>query len=256
MIIGLRKYAVILALLATSACNTTGGTRSEYVAPDHKAAEINMRLGLNYMQRGDYAIALEKLEKALKQNPNLPSAHNTIAILYQRLDEDDKAEYHFKKAVQIAPTYSEAQNNFGVFLCQQERYLDAEMHFLKATENPLYNSKAMAFENAGLCVNRIPEPEKAEAHFRKALQIEPTLPQSLLEMAKIRYQQQNYLQARGYIQRYQQASQWNAQALLLAIKIENKLNDQNAVSSYKLILRSRFPDSDEQQMVNQGLIDS
>lgn len=253
---GLQKWTLLLALLALTACSTIGGSRPEYVAPDPKAAEINMRLGLNYMQRGDYAIALDKLKKALKQNPNLPSAHNTIALLYQRLGENDKAESHFLEAVERAPEYSEAQNNFGVFLCQQGRYQDAEQRFLKAVDNPLYNSKAMALENAGLCVNRIPEPEKAESYFRNALQIQPTLSKSLLQMATISYEQQNYLQARAYIQRYQQASSWTPQSLLLAIKTENQLNDQNAVSSYSLILRSRFPDSDEMQMVNQGLIDS
>lgn len=253
---GLQKWTLMLLLLALTACNTTGGTRPEYVAPDPKAAEINMRLGLNYMQRGDYAIALDKLQKALKQNPNLPSAHNTIALLYQRLGENDKAEAHFLEAVERAPEYSEAQNNFGVFLCQQGRYEDAEVRFLKAVENPLYNSKAMALENAGLCINRVPDPEKAESYFRKALQLQPDLSKSLLQMATISYQQQNYLQARAYIQRYQQAANWTAQALLLAIKTENKLNDKNAVSSYSLILRSRFPDSDEMQVLNQGLIDS
>lgn len=253
---GLQKWTLMLLLLALTACNTTGGTRPEYVAPDPKAAEINMRLGLNYMQRGDYAIALDKLQKALKQNPNLPSAHNTIALLYQRLGENDKAEAHFLEAVERAPEYSEAQNNFGVFLCQQGRYEDAEVRFLKAVENPLYNSKAMALENAGLCINRVPDPEKAESYFREALQLQPDLSKSLLQMATISYQQQNYLQARAYIQRYQQAANWTAQALLLAIKTENKLNDKNAVSSYSLILRSRFPDSDEMQVLNQGLIDS
>ncbi len=70
---GLQKWSFALMLSFLTACNSTG-TRPEYVAPDPKAAEINMRLGLNYMQRGDYAVALEKLQKALKQNPNLPSA--------------------------------------------------------------------------------------------------------------------------------------------------------------------------------------
>ena len=74
-------------------------------------------------------------------------------------------------------------------------------------------------------------------------------------MAELSYEQQNYLQARGYIQRYQTAANWTPQALLLAIKIENKLDDQDAVSSYTLVLRSRFPDSDELQIVNQGLTD-
>lgn len=251
-----RKWSLILVLAALSACNTAGGTRPEYVAPDPKAAEINMRLGINYMQRGDYAIALEKLQKALKQNPNLASAHNTIALLYQQLGKNEEAEAHFLEAVERDPDYSQAQNNFGVFLCSQARYDEAEKRFLKAVENPLYNSPQYAFENAGLCAARKPDNEKAENYFRKALQIDSTLSKSLLQMAELSYDSQNYLQARAYIQRYQTNANWTASSLYLAIKTENKLDDQNAVASYTLLLRSRFPDSDETQMVNQGLIDS
>ena len=197
--------------------------------------------------------ALEKLEKALQQDPNLPSAHNTIAILYQRLREVEKAEYHFKKAVDLAREYSEAQNNYGAFLCQQQRYDEAEERFLIAVENPLYQSVAQAYENAGLCALQDGDIAKAEGYFRRALQFEPTLGKSLLQMAEISYQQQNYLQARGYVQRFHDAATWTARALLVGIKTENKLGDEDAVSSYVLILRSRFPDSDEMQMVNQGI---
>ncbi len=247
----IQKVFVVLLLSALlSAC--AGNTRNS-ASGGNEAAEINMRLGLNYMQRGDYAFALEKLEKALQQDPNLPSAHNTIAILYQRLGEEGKAEHHFKKAVDLAPDYSEAQNNYGAFLCRQKQYEQAEERFLKAVENPLYQSVAQAYENAGLCAMQEPDVKKAENYFRRALQIEPTLSKSLLQMAEISYQQQNYLQARGYIQRFHDASVWTARALLLGIKIENKLGDEDAVASYILILRSRFPDSDEMQMVNQGV---
>jgi type IV pilus assembly protein PilF len=252
---GLGKWLIVSSLVFLSACSGNS-TRPDYVAPDAKAAEINMRLGLNYLQRGDYAIALEKLQKALKQNPNLPSAHNTIALLYQRLGENDKAAEHFEEAVDRAPDYSQAQNNYGVFLCEQGQFAEAEKRFMKAVENPLYETPAQAYENAGLCALREPDIDKAEGYFRKALQINPTLAKSLLQMAEINFNNQNYLQARGYIQRYQSVARWTPQALLLAIKNENKLDDQDAVASYTLIMRSRFPDSDEMQIVNQGLIDS
>lgn len=244
-----RYFWVLLFSITLTAC--AGNRTSSSGGSD--AAEINMRLGINYMQRGDYKFALEKLEKALQQDPNLASAHNTIALLYQRLGENDKAEKHFKKAVALEPDYSEAQNNYGVYLCQQQRFDEAEAKFLLAVENPLYLSVAQAYENAGLCALQKPDLAKAEGYFRRALQFEPTLGKSLLRMAEISYEQQNYLQARGYIQRYHSAATWTPRALLTGIKIENKLGDEDAVASYVLILRSRFPDSDEMQMVNQGI---
>lgn len=243
-------FGIFLLSILLSAC--AGNNRTSETG-GNEAAEINMRLGLNYMQRGDYEFALEKLEKALQQDPNLPSAHNTIAILYQRLGEEEKAEKHFKKAVDLAPNYSEAQNNYGAFLCRQQRYEEAEARFLLAVENPLYQSVAQAYENAGLCAMQKPDVKEAESYFRRALQIEPALSKSLLQMAEISFDQQNYLQARAYIQRFHNAATWTARALLLGIKTENKLGDQDAVASYVLILRSRFPDSDEMQLVNQGV---
>lgn len=246
----MKKLLVGVLLIALSGCQTTGGVNKNYIAPDPKAAELNMRLGLNYLQRGDYAIALEKLEKALKQDPGLASAHNTIAILYQRLGKLDDAEEHFKLAVGYAPEYSRAHNNFGVFLCQQGRYKEAETRFLEAVKNPLYNSPAQAYENAGLCVSRIPEIELAEQHLRRALQINPYLGKSLLRMAELSYQQKDYLRSRGYIERYREAAQWTPQALLQAIKTEQMLGDRDAVASYKILLKGRFPDSEQANQVN------
>lgn len=244
---------VVLITIGITACNSAGGTRpTTYDAPDAKAAEINVQLGLSYMQRGNYEIALEKLKKALKQNPNLPSGHNAIALLYQRLGENDKAGQHFKESVQRDPQYSEAHNNYGAFLCQQGEYEAAEQRFLEATKNPLYASTAQAYENAGLCANRIPDQTLAEHYFLKALQLNPQLSKSLLQMAKLRFLNIEYEQAHSYIQRYQQVANWVPSALYTAIQIENKLNNQDAVSSYALLLKADFPDSDEAQLVKRG----
>jgi len=248
------KWVALLLVTVSAGCTSTSGTRTptEYVAPDVKAAEINMQLGLNYMQRGDYQVALDKLQRSLQQNPNLPSTHNTIGVLYQRLGEMDKAEHHFKEAVERAPDYSEAQNNYGVFLCQQKRYKEAEQRFLEAIKNPLYTNVDQALENAGICVGLIPDATLAVQYFRKALQINPNLSKSLFQMAELSYLNIEYDKARSYLERYQANSQWTAKALLLAMKLANKAGNQDAVASYGLILRARFPDSDEALQVTKG----
>ena len=248
-----RKSVFVLAIvLFLTGCQSMNGSRPNYAAPDKKAAELNMRLGLNYLQRGDYEIALEKLEKALQQDPGLSPAHNTLALLYQRIGENDKAEHHFKQAIRYEPDYSQAHNNFGVFLCQAGRYKEAEQSFLEAVKNPLYRNTAQAYENAGLCISRIPDSVLAKSYLRKALQYNPNLWKSLLQMAEMHYDEQDYLRARAYIERYRTESSWTPRALLLAIKIEDKLDDKNAVSSYSMLLKGKFPDSEEAVIVNTG----
>lgn len=248
------KYSVILLLAIVVGCQTTAWpTRSTtQVDPNSKAAVINTKVAAEYINRGEYKIALEKLEKALKQDPNLAEAHNTIGVLYQRLKKIDKAEYHFKQAVTRAPYYSEAQNNYGVFLCEQARYKEAEQRFLTAISNPLYPKSAQAYENAGLCVDKIPDTTLAEKYFRTALTLNPHLRKSLLKMADLSYQNIDYLTAREYIKRYHKVSRWTPQALLIAIKTEYKLGDDDKVASYALLLKGQFPDSDEAREVKQG----
>lgn len=248
----IKALILSLSFLFLMGCQPGDTRPQQHVALDPEAAEINMRLGLNYMQRGDYAIALEKLEKSLKQNPNLASAHETIALLYQRLGVLDKAEKHFKEAIRRKVSYSEAHNNYGVFLCQQGRYDASEKHFLLAITNPLYKSAAQAIENAGLCVSRIPDLIRAEDYFHKALQINPKMAKSLLNLADINYQKQDYVQAKAYIKRHQTVSLWSPQALLVAIKIEKKLGEEDEVASHIMLLKGKFPDSEQAQEVRKG----
>ena len=245
-------WLIVISSTLLVACQTTSDAIPEKEKSSSRAAEINMRLGVTYIQSGDYESALEKLKKSLRQDPNLPTTHNAIALLYQLLEENELAEKHFKKSIQLEPKYSEAQNNFGVFLCQQGHYKDAEQHFLAAIKNPLYRSRAQALENAGMCANKIPDFTLAEEYFRKALQMNPNLRKSLLQMANLKYENIDYLQARAYIQRYHAIAPWTPKALLLGIKIESKLGDANAVSSYILLLESNFPDSDQAMQVKSG----
>lgn len=248
------QYNVILLLAISVGCQyiDEAARPTEQAAPNQQAAVINSRAGAEYINRGEYKIALQKLKKALSQDPKLPEAHNIIAVLYQRLKKIDKAEYHFKQALTLAPYYSEAQNNYGVFLCQQSRYKEAEQRFLTVISDPLYHKPAQAYENAGLCVDKIPNKSLAEKYFRTALTINPNLRQSLLKMADLSYHNIDYITAREYLERYHKVSSWTPQALLLAIKTEHKLGEQDKVASYVLLLKGEFPDSNEALEVRQG----
>lgn len=217
-----------------------------------KAAEINARLGAHYLQLGEYQAAKAKLDKALVQNPQSAVAHNVMAALYLQLKVDDKAEMHFKRAVELAPDYSEAQNNYGVFLCGKGQYRDAEQLFLKALENPLYQQAAEAYENAGLCVQQIPDVIKAVDYFNQAVHLDGFMAKSLLQLGNINYDKGDYQQAQSYLLRYKEVAKHRPQSLYLGMSISNKLGDQDGVASYRLLLRSRYPDSKEAELTRQG----
>ncbi|MEO7558136.1 MAG: type IV pilus biogenesis/stability protein PilW [Gammaproteobacteria bacterium] len=246
---------ILVSLLATlSACSTTDEISSDTNPGDRSdtLAETNVKLGVGYLQQGRSDLALTKLQRALELNPNLPGAHNAIAIVYDRLGELDKAEQHYLKAINLAPKDSNAHNNYGTFLCKRNELDKAEKQFLQALENPLYETPALAYENAGLCALRVPNTIKAEKYFRSALQIDPRLPGSLYQMGVISFDRGDNLSARAYLQRYTAVARHTPQSLWLGVRVERVLGDKNAVSSYALQLRSSFPDSGEARLLGES----
>lgn len=234
-----RIALVLLAGLWLTGCSLT---------PEHdmdlkKSSEANAELGLRYMLQGRNDVALEKLKRAVEQNPDSAIAHHYLAELYRRLGEDDDADKHYRESVSLDPDNSSAANNYGVFLCGRKQYEKAEKQFEAVLKNPVYAGRAQTLENMGLCWHDAKDDAKAEEYFRKALQLDPKLPVSLLSMAEIVFYQGKALSARAYLQRYSEIAPHTPQSLWIGVRIERILGDTNAMSSYGMLLKNKFPDS-------------
>ena len=240
-----RKLCCALLLLPLMAC-APQKVREEGVS---SPARLNVELGKAYIHEGDFKQAMTKLQRAVDQSPNYAEAHGALAILHWQLGEPDKAEREFREAIRLNPDDPQFHNNFGVFLCEQERFDLAEEQFTRALANPLYETPEHSYTNAGLCALRRPDHTLAEKHFRAALQRNPRFAPALLRMGEISFDGQHYLQARAYLQRYSEVAQPTAESLWLGVRTERKLGDRDAASSYALRLRSNFPDSEQTRLL-------
>ena len=245
-------YIIILTLFLLTGCNHKDdydkNIKPSEIRESQTTNEIaltNLNLGIAYLKEGDYNKALEKLKKSLSADSDYAPTYNVLGLLYQLLGDNNKAEENFKRALAINNIDSSTLNNYGNFLCQQGRLEEAERSFLRAAENPLYEAPEIAITNAGQCLYVNNQIEKSKKYFRQALQLNPRIPQALLKMSEMNFEEKNYLSARAYLQRYQENIPHNAKTLLLGIQIEKKLGDNDAVSSYELLLKNSFPDSDE-----------
>lgn len=245
---------VLLGLGLLSGC-AGGGSSNRNAGPGvtpttNNVAATNLNLGIEYMRAGNMELALDRMKRALDADPNYFGTHTALGLLYQHLGEPALAERHFKRAVALNPGDSGSKNNYGLFLCQRNRFDEAEKIFLQAAVNPLYETPDAAYANAGTCALLNKKPEAAEKYFRQALTINPQISSALIQMAQISYDADNYLIARGYLQRYQATARHTAASLLLGIKIERQLGDRNAVASYELLLKNNFSDSVEAGQIN------
>lgn len=255
--------ALAVLLLATGCAGTQTREQEQRL---QQAAKYNVQLGVSYMRSGELKLANDKLEKALRQAPDMAEAHNAYAILQERLGQYDKAEKHYRRAVALDPEDSEAHTNFGAFLCQRGRYEEAEEEFRRALDNPLNPRPEAALTQAGSCALRIPDRDKAERYFRRALERNPEFLPALLEMAKLSYAQRRHLQTRAFLQRYEavlekaarrnpQLPTTTPQVLWLCIQTERGLGNGPAAEACAQRLRREFPDSREAKLLKESEVD-
>lgn len=216
-------------------------------------AKIHTELAGQYYSRGQYRVAIEEAEIALRANNNYAPAYNVLGLIYMDLREDGRAQVNFERAIRIAPNDADVHNNYGWFLCRNPAQIDLAIdHFMQAIKDPFYEIPEKSYTNAGLCVLKRNDFEQAKAYLQKALVIHPDYPLAVLGLIQIDYLSRNLRVAQTNITRYIQSYPLSADSLWLAIRIEHALGNDQAVASYGAQLQRRFPDSNEARSLREG----
>ncbi|WP_341501794.1 type IV pilus biogenesis/stability protein PilW [Gallaecimonas sp. GXIMD4217] len=223
--------------------DASGDVVEEHVFDAVAAAKTRVQLGLTYLRSGDSAKAKMHLEKAEEFAPKLPEVYFSQGYYYQTVGEMALAEQAYRKAVDLDDENGEALNNFGAFLCRMGRYEESITYFKKAVRAPGYIRVAGAYENAGLCARMGDMAAEAEEYLSSALSHDPKRATSLLAMAELRFNRQDYGGAKGYLIRLQQVSQPSPQSLFMAIRLAKQTGDKSGVEKYGEELLEKFPDS-------------
>lgn len=248
LLVALLASALLAACAGGSGRPESGLARSGNPASEgHPRARVHTELGAGYYARGQYAVALESLNRALEADAAYAPAYNVLALVRAELREDAKAEAAFQRALELQPGLSEAHNNFGLYLCQRGRVDEAMKHFETALDNPIYATPEKALVNAGACSLKAGALDRAEVLFTRAMKLVPGLEGALLGAAEVDYRRQRWLAARAKLQRAQGGGSLNAQALWLAVRVERALGDADSAAAYGTQLMQRFPESPQTQ---------
>ena len=224
-------------------------TRPVSAVDINEVAISNLNLGIQYMQLGKYEIALGKLQRAREARPDYAPIYDVLGLLYQRIGQPKEAEQYFLQSLKLNGDNPSTLNNYGQFLCSQDRVEEAEKQFLGAAQNPLYDAPEIPYANIGTCAHLHGQPDKAIDYFNKALSLNPKIPQVLITLSEINYARKDYMPARDYLNRYTSYVGQSPRSLWLGIRIEHELGDKDKVSSYALLLRNKYPDSEEAKLL-------
>jgi type IV pilus assembly protein PilF len=222
---------------------STARSSADPAKPSKKrAVEVQLELGRSYMDRGQLETAHEAFKKALALDPSSVDGNTLMAVLYERIDRAEGAEKYYRRAVELDAEDGATNNNYGAFLCRLGRYAEADKYFVRALDDPFYKTPQSAFANAGVCARLGGDAAKAEGYFRKAVEADPRNAGALYELARLTFDKQDFLRARGFMQRLESISPPDAAALELAARIEERLGDAGAAAKYRERLKTEFPD--------------
>jgi type IV pilus assembly protein PilF len=220
-----------------------------------KRARIRLELASSYFEEGKTEIALDELKQVLASDPSYPDAYNLRGLIYMRLGDARQAEDSFRRAVALNPRDSESLHNYAWLQCQQGRYAEAEAQFQRALTDPLYGARSKTFLAMGVCQARAGQFEAAERSLARSYELDAGNPVTGYNLASVLYRRGDYPRAQFYIRRLNNSELANAESLWLGIKVENRMNDAQAMSQLSDQLRKRFPQSRERASLDRRAFD-
>jgi Flp pilus assembly protein TadD len=151
--------------------------------------------GKNYFMSGDYKKAVEFFEKALAVSPNNSEYELWLGRAWGRRAETggwlpaashaSKARQCFEKAVALDPGNREAKNDLFTFYLNAPGFLGGGMDKAEAAAKSIAHERPAQyeFEEAEIADKR-KDYAAAEAHFRRAVELAPTEPGRVLDLAR------------------------------------------------------------------------
>lgn len=231
------------AVLMLTGCTSDAAKHAAVKTED--AAVYNTQLGINYMHQNELAVAKDKLDRAVKQDPNYAPAHSARAMLYDRLGNSEVADSEFRTALRLSPHDPDMINNYAVYLCQNGRTDEGVKKFQEAAANALYRTPEAAYTNAGVCLRAAKRDEEARALFVKALQARPSYGEAAYQLANLQFQHKELTQARGLIDAFLGNFPQTADLLLLGVRVARAQGDQPGSVKFARKLQLDFPGSDQ-----------
>jgi type IV pilus assembly protein PilF len=244
---------LLMCMLAACVTSTKdGGKPLKDEDPKEAAAKYNIQLGTEYLKQGKYALAKEKLERSLKQNPKDPDVHTSLGLLYDNTGEPKLADKHFREALRLAPDKPDVSNNYAIYLCKNGRVDEGVERFTAVANNKFYRTPEVALTNAGVCLRQAQKLDEAQQKFVGAIHARPNYPDPTVQLASLYLERNKIPEARKVVETYLNAFKPNPDVLLQAVFVARAAKDKMAEEKYSRALRLEFPNSPQERSLKKS----
>jgi len=220
----------------------------------HPTLESFQRLSALLLRQSKDQQAAETLERALHIKDLGSNArfelHKAIGNCWTRAKNDENAEIHFKKALEVNPTADEIRANLGALYLQSNKISDAKRHFRDATASNPSNFQAIA--GLGSCCLAEGDKKSAHDYFAQALGIELNNSTAIFYLVKCAYELKTYAVAAKILDEYIQISPVNPNLLYSLAGLQfhlGRITESKATTSRILELQPQHAGAKELMMM-------
>ncbi|GHD62899.1 type IV pilus biogenesis/stability protein PilW [Jeongeupia chitinilytica] len=236
----LRPFVLLLAFLFTSGA-AVADVQGE-ASPDRRA-NVRTQLAAEYFRFGRYAVAIDEANKAIEADSKYSPAYTMLGLIYAEIKDDAKAKQNFQEALRLSPDDSDANHNYGWFLCEHGQMQEGLGYYDRALGNPLYETPEKTALNAGQCALKNNDTDTARRYFERALQYRANYTPATYQLAELGLKTKDYVTAKRYALVLKKTTQPSAALTWLNLRIERGLGNSDGVTRYAQELRKQFPDS-------------
>ena len=146
----------------------------ELALQEEELFDVVNNLGTAYIGTKKYDLAEKHLARALELQPQSPTCHKNLAVLYRKMERADDAVFHFEKYLDLRPEDLETMQTYALYLSKLGRW-EAAAEFLDKLTQQVTDVAPIYFLLAQVQIQN-GEQDKAMAAIQRGIQlVDPSL---------------------------------------------------------------------------------
>jgi predicted O-linked N-acetylglucosamine transferase (SPINDLY family) len=226
----------------------------QILAVESNHAEAIQFLGVIASQRGNYAIAVEYLGRAVALKSSSAAFHLNLGEAYRAWHRIPEAVACYRRALELKPDFAEAHHNLGNALMDQGKPDDAVACYRRALE--LKPDLAEAHNNLGNALKDLKKLDGAVACYRRALELKPDFAEAHHNLGSVLTDLGKAGEALAYSRRALELKPDFAEARnILGIALSELGRPDDAVACYRRALELKPDFAEAQNNLGNALVD-
>lgn len=240
------RYLAVLLLSSTllactttqSASNKVNTSRSMTAEQLSDADKLTYQMGVQYIERGEYQVAEEKLLSLVKKYPNFSELYVMLGVIEERQGKTSNATSYYSKAISIDPMNRMAIKQYAKLQCNVYDKNSAVKMASIADSAPAELKAGMSSGASG-CYFIHGDYAQAYDYANRGIAANPNYRDTYFFKAMAANKLNNYNEVFPALDNYHDAYGYEPASVYLGLEAAKKARNQSEIAKYEGVIASQ-----------------